>query len=201
MPWNVGDIIQMICFQEINAQTVINTLYYRVANIDAGDVSDDNLNELAKTIVDFIADTQVDSLLHVEQIFNNLTDGLSQHVSAYTTTGIGVDPEYLPPFNAVGLKKNVASRITRPGSIRIAGIAESSVSQGVLTVAAKAAYTVLGVNIQDAITSVSLDGSIVTYDPVVVGRNPLGQFDLARINDITTIASPRITTQNSRKET
>lgn len=199
MAWDTNDIILINVRQDYLEQSLTNTLFYKVIEITAGLITEAVLDALAKFIVDSLTQIQQNVLTHIEQVFDNLTDGVSQYVSTYFKVGDGSDPDILASFMAIGMKKAVATRVTRPGSIRIAGIGETAASGNSLTGAAATLAVEIGVDLASLTIIDDLGGNIAVFQPIVVGRNVDGSFNLAAINDITSMAFPTLTTQNSRK--
>ena len=199
MPFLTGDIMKAEVKQEYYEQSMLNTLFWRIVEVTAGVIAQSILDALSKFVVDQMAIMQSNNLQHVEQVYDNLTDQVSQLVTTYSITGQAGTTESLASFYAIGMKKVVASRITRPGSIRISGVLETSVDGNSLT--AGAVITADAIGVQLAAVTIIDDGAgnIAVFQPVVVGRGLLGVFDLTRINDISAITFPRPTTQNSRK--
>lgn len=199
MAWNVDDVIAIELKQDYIEQSIVNILFYKIVDIVGGIILNELLDLLAETIVDFITPAQNDELDHVEQIINNLTDEISQHLATYSASGAASATNLAASFLAVGLKKGVSSRITRPGAIRIAGLNEGNFVGNEL----EAGYisTVNGVAVDLGSTLIINDGegTVATFNPVIVGRNPDGSFDTSRINDVTSFGLPRLTTQSSRK--
>lgn len=198
MGYSLDDIIQVDYYQDYLEQGVLNSLFYKIVTIAAGAVTEALLNAFCDLVINWIKDLQSSDLTHVGQTVYNLSDGLT--VSNFTTVVAGTvtTSDNMASYVAVGMKKSVSSRITRPGSIRITGIKESSVVGNFLTTGAASAFDSVGALLGAPINVVN-GGNDVTFQPVVVGRNADGSFNLAKINYIVDIGLPRLTSQNSRK--
>lgn len=199
MPWVVDDVMLIEVKQNYLEQGLVNTLFYRIVDIVGTAITNALLDLLASALVDFIRPAQNNDLEHVEQIITNLTDGLSQHIATVSRVGEITANEPAASFLAVGMKKAVSSRITRPGSIRIAGLIESQFTGNTLGPLYVDIAEAVGETLRDTVIINDQAGTVATFNPVIVGRNTDGSFDITRINDISSIALPRLTTQNSRK--
>lgn len=143
------------------------------------------------TLVDDVSD----ELTWTEIKYQNLSETDEFGVLPVSISGTrNTDPA--PVFVALGLKKGVSTKLTRPGSVRFPGIMEADITGGVWS----------NTNVSNAFISVVESNFTVTLPdkdwdavPVVVGRNAAGEYDLLRINTITSVGNPRVTTQNSRK--
>lgn len=199
MPWLVNDIIFIEVKQEYLEQSLVNTLFYKIVDIVGTAIVNALLELLAEAIVDFITPAQNSNLDHIEQVMSNLTDGISQHVATYAVSGDRAPTLIAASFFAAGMKKSVSSRVTRPGSIRIAGLVEADLSENDLVGTFVTTCLAVGVDLAATVVIDDGQGSVASFNPVIVGRDEFGAFDLARVNDITSVAQPRLTTQNSRK--
>lgn len=205
MPYVVDDIIKVEVYQTYLEKNMVNSLFYKILSIVSGAVVDAVLEALVEYIVDSFLPLQSEQVSHVGQTVYNLTDDISTLDVAYTVIGGGIGTEFQPSFVAMGWKKAVGTRLTRPGSLRIGGIQEDMSTGNTLN----AAYQTIRDNFAAAIgLSKQVDdgsGNVVNFNPVVVGRleSPPDSgkyvYDLTRINILTGLVLPRITSQNSRK--
>jgi len=198
MPYQLDDVIQIDFYQEYLAQSVINSLFYKITQIIAGAITDAVIDSICGAIVAWLKDLQSSNLSHIGQTVYNLTDGITTNNFVNTAIGAATTGDDLAAFIAVGMKKSVLTRITRPGAIRIAGIKESSVVGNLLTAGAVTAFETVG-NLLGNNVNGSDSGNTVVFTPVVVGRNIDGSFNLAKVNVLADVGLPRLTTQNSRK--
>ena len=199
MPWVVDDIIAVELKQEYLEQGLVNILFYKIIDIVGTAITNALLELLAEALVDFLTPAQNADLEHVEQVINNLTDGVSQHLAVYSTPGESAAVLPAASFFAAGLKKAVSSRITRPGSIRIAGLVEGSFEANNLSTGFLGILDGVAIDLAATVIINDQAGTVATFNPVIVGRFVDGSFDIGRINDITSVGLPRLTTQNSRK--
>lgn len=199
MPWLVDDVLLIEIRQDYLEQSMTNTLFYKIIDIVGTAITSALIELFVQAIVDFLKEAQIQEVDHVEQITSNLTDGLSQQITTYATTGTLAIAMPTASFLAVGMKKAVGSRITRPGSIRISGFNEGSIAGNDIEPAYVSILEAVGDTLAATVIINDQAGSVATFNPVVVGRNVDGSFDVARINDILDVGLPRLTTQNSRK--
>lgn len=101
----------------------------------------------------------------------------------------------LPAFVAGGFRKDIGTRITRPGSMRLPGISDGSVTDGVWNPGS--GFVSWANAIRRA--TITVTGGDIVLQMVVVGRGASGGYDLQRINPVVEFLPVRITTQNSRK--
>lgn len=199
MAWVVDDVMLVEVKQTYLEQTIVNTLFYKIIDIVGTAITNALLDLLAEALVDFLTPAQNDDVDHIEQIMTNLTDDISQHIATYQSQGDIASSEPVASFLAVGMKKAVSSRLTRPGSIRIAGQNEAHLIGNSLTGPYITICEGVGVDLAGTVIINDQAGTVATFNPVIVGRDEVGAFDLLRVNDISSVALPRLTTQNSRK--
>jgi hypothetical protein len=178
---------------------VLNKLFYKVVLKAASLIIEEALDALAQYLIDAFITLQPDDVAHVEQVFLDETDGLGYYVSSYSPTGSVTTATACPSFTAYGMTKKVESRITRPGGIRVVGVTEESVVGNSLTAGAILALLTLGSVLSVPIAVEDLSGEDFVVSPVVVGRLPDGSLDLTKINPVTQVVSPRLTSQVSRR--
>lgn len=102
----------------------------------------------------------------------------------------------LPPFVAMGFKKDISSRVTRPGSTRIPGLTETDMSDGEWDIEPVVQAWAEGAR---CFTWSNGGGYTGQACLVVIGTAPDGDYDLNRVNPVTAFRAVRATTQNSRK--
>jgi hypothetical protein len=105
--------------------------------------------------------------------------------------------DFMPPFNAAGLRLTVGTRVTRPGQKRIAGLIEEDNEGGVLN----SAYRALLVNLGNTMTApliLAAPALGMTLQPQVFGKDVTGA--VVRSQDVVGyVINPNITSQVSRK--
>ena len=187
-----------VCFEQFNIEMCI-TLSYRL-DFSAGTSDivtvEDLLDSFQSRVIDAMMPELHDSLVLKEVKLDNLTDRNVFGNRLYNLSG-GASGDPLPPFMALTLSKAVNSRITRPGSIRVPGMSETSITNGVWTNGQLSGR--LAVAFRTDLVEQSGAPFPFSATPVIVGRNPDGSFDLTRINEVVDFGSPKISTQNSRK--
>lgn len=200
MPYVANDIITITDVQDIDGEEVLNIYGYQITDVITPFSSEDILNSFLNLVVTDMLDLQANSLTHVELRVFNLTDGLTLGSLPVGLSGAETGTLIATNQLAYALKLNRSTAITRNGSKRIAGIPESSVQGNNLTSTALAELEDLAdrmgseLDILDGLTEL---GHAI---PVIIGRTATGEYDLTRINPISSVtALNRVTTQNSRK--
>lgn len=199
MAWVLNDIVLGEFKQEYLEQSILNTLFWEIVAVVGPYLIEIALAELADIIKDALTSMQNDSLVHIEQNWLNITNGIDVELS--TSGGVGLIPtvDPAPSYLCVGMKKAVPSRLTRPGSIRVAGMNDSFSDGNQLTVGMEDTSLLVGAILEADQVVAAGPGATLTFSPRVVGRTAIGGFDLARVNPILGIGVPRLTTQTSRK--
>lgn len=199
MAWNLDDTVEIKLFQDYLNEVVINVLHYVITNKVGNPVIATIMNSLASTLVNIFIPVQNSSLTHLEQSFENLTNGLDYYVADNQATGSVSDTNRLASFYSCGMKKNGFTRITRPGSVRVAGMVEENFVGNTIAAGFVTTMNTFGNNL--ALVRVVSDGAggSLTFTPIILGRTVFGTPDLSRRNIIEDVITPRITTQNSRK--
>lgn len=200
MAWALNDIVRMTFRQTYLEQEILNTLFYKIATDPTIADMDEVLEDVTGQIVVDLVDAQNDGLEHFEQITDDISNGIDFSVSVNLATGQQVSTSPSNSFMAYGLKKSVATKITRPGSIRIAGVRDEGVTDNDLNAAQITVLNTLGDLLEDDRVGADQGLNDVTFEPVVVGRLPDGSFDLTKINPIVQVHLPRLTSQVSRKK-
>lgn len=198
MTWAVDDVITIKLHQFYLGQEVINKLTYNIVDFGVSADIDTLLEILESVLIDVFIPLQVSSLLHYKQRIDNLTDTISfvEQLTAISGTALG---ESTSSFVAAAFKKVVATKITRPGSMRMAGVSENAMSGNTWApgVTEKANLeTVLGANITNELSP----PENITIAPIIARFSVAGPPDIYLINPVTSVAaSPNLTSQVSRK--
>ena len=192
-----GDFVEFTVQYTMQNIEMANTFYYiyeATPTLITAPV-EDCINEFQAEVVGAYMDFLSNDLVAKEIRLNNLTNTQEFGIKAINLPGSSSgDP--LPTFVALGLKKSVSTRLTRPGSIRFAGIAEADIAGGVWTNTAKS-NGLAAVVAKDWIVDSGVDSGL--FKPIIVGRNTDGSFNTSVFNNVTSVGQPRVTTQNSRK--
>lgn len=195
----LNDVCMITDHQTLFEQDLVNVYFYQVVEL-LGTVTElEVANAFAVEVIPNIQNVQTTDLRHVRLSVDNITDKVGFAENPTGADGF-VLPPTLPSYVAASYRLNRATKVTRPGYKRIAGIAELAVIDN--------AYDLTDPNVP--ILEVQLEISIsATVDvlneailhPVIVGRTPVtGGFDLTRISQVTTCAAQEnISTQVSRK--
>lgn len=206
MPITVDSILQWKFYQELSGQQVLNVQYYVVA---AEDFGVQTLSGFAQPLfelwTDNLAGVQSTSLFYRKGELYEV-NGLEYDafVPDNATTGT-ITGEHMPVMNAVSVQQVRATRVTRHGWKRFAGIPDvpSWGANNSLTPTAIAAW-------EDAVTPLFGEAIVlnrqgsdpvqtITLIPIIWGGNdpgyPMGRYSL--ISGISVKAN--ISTQNTRK--
>jgi hypothetical protein len=161
------DVYELIDFQQLYGQAVLNVYFYQNNNVLQGDASAEDL--VTSWIAQVLPDIQLiqsADILHNEVSARNLfneADNFSQAISEVGDTA----GDSMSSFNAVGFALVQDNGAIRNGAKRIAGILEAAAVDGVIT---DTNYidnlSILGDQIADVLTLDALD----TFVPVIVQR-------------------------------
>lgn len=199
-----GDIIQITMNGELFTERVSNVFYY-VAGVVLGTPTLDDLLAVFQTdVVDVWIDIVSEDYSLVDIRADNLTNELDFFVLGLTGGGALLTPSVSSAVaGAIALR--VSTKLTRPGSKRIAGITESQVQDNTWTPDGTL-QTLLEVALGSFISTFDVDPSnAVACSPVVVGRFPItdpdaGKIDISRFQLISGVdIKSNVTTQTSRR--
>lgn len=200
MAWDNGDVFSIDLKQSYLGSDMINKIFYRIVSQVGPIIIEELLNAIAVILVDAFTQLQVDQLNHTEQVFQNVSNNVDFHISTYTKAGDVLSVDVAPSFMAVGFRKNVTTRLTRPGQMRLSGLNEDISVGNNINPAALPALGLLGVALSTDINVVDSGGGSMLVEPVVIGKIPgTSDYDLARVQRPSSFAPISITTQNSRK--
>lgn len=199
MAWEVNDVISIQLNQTLYGREMLNKLFYRIVAKTTSVIVEEVLAELCEFLVSYLRSVQTSNLTHTDQVVLNESNGIDIFISSFSSTGVLVSGEDAPGFVSMGFVKNVPSRLTKKGSIRIAGQKEDVWVSEVLN----PSYQTIVNNLQAVLGSsqVVQDSNTLTmeFEPVVVGRLATGGLDLTRVLPITSVSGVKVTTQNTRK--
>lgn len=199
MSWENEHIVSGTLNQSILGKTAINKLFYKIVARTVDIIIEEMLLLLAEVLVTSITSVQSTSLFHSTQNWLDETDGLGSLITSFGRAGVITATEDLPTANAYGMTKAVGSRLTRPGSLRIAGVTEVGAVGNTLNPATIILLDAIGEVLDDTKIIIDSGGNSMTFEPVVVGRLPSGALDLTKVQPILAVSSPRLTTQVSRR--
>lgn len=198
-----GDIIQIRLTSAFNGQVCENVYYYQ-ADGAAGDpaiyalASQAFEDGVVDAVVPFTSVNYIANRISIK----NLTNDLDIFEEAINVVG-QVPGDSLPAYVTMTVKLQRTTALTRNGSKRYSGIAESIVTAGELNLLPSQRATIA--NAHSASLSVSGVGGATILRPVIIGRVPQGQpnageLDISKVNRVASAAlGLRITSQNSRK--
>lgn len=169
----VGDVYEVVDVQRYLGQTVMNVYHYQqtAAFVPlAGTIAQALADAFATTIVPVIAGIQHPSLVHVEVNVKNVFDGTDAGTAVTgnsgSQTGLG---DAMPAFTNYAMQFKTDNAGIRPGSKRIAGVAEGATAAGIVEGVRLADAQVVA----DALAAPIQGGLIITNDimkPVIVKR-------------------------------
>jgi len=204
MPFGVSSILQYKHFQSFRSQQILNVQYYIVL---AMEVLSDDLSDYVQPIFDTwvgqLTENQSTGLTHVRGELYEV-NGLDFGIYAPSVPSAGLlAGDSMPPFVAVKVQQVRASRATRHGWKRFAGLPEASASNGQLLPAVLTAWqdnmeTLFDEN-QTFYSSEFPMTRNITLQPIIWGGNdpdfPLGRY--SAIDDV--VVSNETTSQVTRK--
>lgn len=199
MAWDIGDIISIQLKQTALGQEMANKLFFEIVTKDVGAIESECLSDVAEDLVNDMTLIQTPGVTHYEQVFLNESNGIDVFVHNYNTPGTASGANPAPSFLAIGYKKNVATRVTRPGSMRVGGVFEEAIEANAIAASWQTVVNNVGVFMGAVQDGVDSGTNHMTFQPVVVQRLPSGAVNPSVYQDVTSIANAKPTTQNSRK--
>ena len=201
MPVQPNDIIVIRDFQTLFQQQILNVYTLRVVSFSGNPGYDLLLEGFEERVVNLVRSLQCPDLVHTRLEVDNLTNGLEFASLDINAPGTNTCANPSPPFVSVGIRLARATKLTRNGYKRYAGIDESNYTDGVLTSASQNAWQA---NVADVLATgigPSSSSAQFVFESVIVGRVPVtGAYDLNRVNEVTSaVVQPNVTTQNTRK--
>lgn len=204
-----GDVLQVKCFQRLTGieGELLNVFYYQVGSLTSTVSLADNAEDIALSYADvwisLMTVIQSVGVQHIRLEMNNLMDYEGDYLSwSYETPIAGaVAGEYLSSAVAWSFQLVRATRTTRHGSKRIAGVPETYVSNNV-AVAGTVTTQLNSFAAQLAqplfVEYGGLDGMELT--PVILKSPVLTTAAPTVINRVASGAYRGVGTQNSRKQ-
>lgn len=199
MAWDVDDIIKVTVTQSYLDQTCINTYWYQIT-VNGGSGSIINwLTAFTTDVLATVRELQDSNLYYTHKKVENITDEVGIYESPMAVQGL-LSGTGLPSYVAGGIRKFVADRKTRGGSLRLAGMTEEAVGQNewnpntihrdacLLALAASVNNGQVGADELEAIPIIY--GILKNSDPVEMFANPITSCGVQAY----------VTTQNSRKQ-
>jgi len=202
----VGDIAQFSVTGGISGQTWTNVYTYKVV-VWPGSVTGEQAAEAfwdhIKTVYRALLPVgwaSAFSTITVRDLSNDTGDYAVYGIPTAERAGTRSNPsgQMLPPFLAVGVRLNVASRVTRPGQKRFAGMYEVDCDGDTVN----STFAGLVEDIMDVMTGAIVLGApaaTVALDPIVVKRNPVDGSILADQYVTSYTVNQYVTSQNTRK--
>lgn len=202
MPVQTGDYVVIRDYQTLFQQQVLNTYTLRIASFSGASNYINMLTAFSATVVAAVRGEQNPDVVHFRLEVDNLSNGLEFASLDINAPGTGAGTETSPPFVAVSIRLSRATKITRNGYKRYAGIDEAQYTDGVLNAPVVTSWQT---NVADLISAPFGFTSGTQYsfgfEPVIIGRDTAtGNYDLNRVNEVASgVVQPNVTTQNTRK--
>jgi hypothetical protein len=197
MAVQVGHYLKLGMCQDYLAETVCNIFYYIVAVWTGNVTLEDVLDVVITDLVDEIKVMQSVALVYDHLRIDDLTNKVDFAERGVNIPGIRPG-NGLPSYVAMNFTLNRASKLTRPGAKRIAGLVEDDVS-GNNWSSGTGMLDPIGAAMADPLAYVS-GGDEFSLLPVVIGRDTTGGYDFSRISYVTS-ATPKLvlTSQTTRR--
>lgn len=202
---NVGDILQITIKHTLLGQNVFNLAFFEVGvgsdtTIPLATYADKMRDSYVATVMPILATDLSFQSLEID----NLTDGVSFASNTSSASG-GTAGNPLPAFNAMTIKLNRATKITRNGSKRVAGLLEQNTEDGIIILTVAERQQIADWYGESQTYDSNNSGFADMFlDPVIIGRTlqPNGKYalDLSRVNRVTSATSSNVvSSQVSRK--
>lgn len=196
----VGDVVRLIDNQIIGQQTMMNVYFYKlISALVSG--SDQALSQgFEDTVLPLVSAIQSSTLTHVSLDTLNITNNFDISSEPTGVVGLVTASQLATSQLAYTIKLNRPNANIRNGFKRIAGVPESGINANSVEPATLSALQGIANQMAQNIEVESMGEIIATWQPVLVGRNATGGYDLARVYAFTSAtAQNRVTTQNTRK--
>lgn len=195
----IGDIYQLIDWQEFAGQHCLNIYYYQLSTASGAAPYAEDLATLfaAGPLVD-IVEVQVSGLQHT-QIVVTCPDDFSDFFTLPLVAPIGTGTagtEGLPPYAAGSIRLNRATRELRNGQKRFAGPPESAQTNGTVTTAYTTAMNTIAADLAANLTGGSA-GAV--WVPRIVRKQRVPPYAITAHIGIAGAQFVALTTQNTRK--
>lgn len=197
----VGHILRITACAEILSQEVCNVFYYLVA-VWTGNASLDDIFDPFKTdLIDKVCALQSTSFTWTNFRIDNLSDGLGFAEYGLTKPGQLAGHFNSPSYVASGWKLNRATKLTRAGFKRFAGVCEDQHENNHYEPNDAPAVAALEAALAADLAIDTPNPGDGVLSPVIVGRTASGGYDLNRVSPIISASKQYyITTQTSRKQ-
>lgn len=202
---NIGDIVQFTFVHTLLGQQIVNVGMWQITDITVDPLNNALfVNAMSEDYIDNVMPLLVSDLQLQEVRYDNLTDGITFAVDSTTANG-GTIGAPLPAFNALNIRLNRQTKVTRNGSKRVAGLTEANTEDGICIMTSNELQTIA--DFWGEPKSLPIDGMVgddVNMTPVIVGRTPningVYEIDLNKVNFVTSATTNNIvTSQVSRK--
>jgi hypothetical protein len=200
MALNSSDVLRLTLCGTVFTEQACNVFFYLI-NIGSGSPTLEDVLEGFRTVVlPSILDIQSQDVEYDTAEADNLTNGIDFGTDPlYAGITGNVSGEALPPYAAWAFTLERASKLTRNGAKRFAGVPESAQQDGVVTAGFNPTLVTAATAIGTSFAYSNAQGAFSAF-PLIVGVDTTGQRDLSRVQIPTgAVANAVVSTQNTRK--
>lgn len=199
MGWAVNDVVRVKLRATYLAEEIQNILTYNIVTFGVSADIDTLLDVIETQLIDNLMNIVSDAMNWNLIRLDNETDKITFAERIIDVDGILVEAP-MPSYVAGGFVKSVSTKVTRPGSMRLAGIVENKVVQNAWTpntTNIALVETALETILDNGLTSLNK----IVLKPIVARETAAGPPAVHLKNDVTAVTHKAlITTQNSRKQ-
>lgn len=200
--WIPGTLVKLSVEQSLFGQLVINTCHFQVTSVSGTCTPRKMVPALADKWYQAFFNQQTQQLTYNRALLEEPGD-IDQGIYSYevgenagTRTG---DP--MPAFCAIGIRLNRATRLTRNGQKRIAGLTEDMAGSGELVATVMTGLQASAESVLDGIFTIqsNIDTASAALTSVIYG-GPIGVAPYYKINNVNGFTiNPLVTSQVSRR--
>lgn len=199
----LDNILQITLNQTYLTKACANVFYYKAFSITGTPTYAEVASNFAISVLDDVNAMQSQGVQNVSIVIKNLTNGLDISENINSATG-DIAGESLPAFNAWGFKLVRTTALTRHGSKRFVGVAETSIAGETPSAALLLLADAVEADLSQVIVVDGVSGD-VSLRPMIIGRvlnTTTGQYelDITKQNIISAAQFTGITSQTSRKD-
>lgn len=197
----VGDILEVTLHQVQDGEALANVWQCQLetAPTAANETNIANRFEFALLEVGSYVVLQHTGLSYTSIVVRNLTDGIG--FAEITSTNLGTNGAApLPNNNAIGVRLQRTSGVTRNGHKRMGGITEDHITGNDITPASKALWQTRMNTLFSDLTDAGLgvDVTDFTLDLLIIGRKLDGTYDLTKLNSVANLVVTKLSHQDTR---
>jgi len=186
------DVVRIRDFQRMAGEDIVNVYHYSI--LEDGVLLSDVAQNFFLQVITPMRDIQSQLMDHISLEVEVVSGVFDSYLLPWGSVIPGnVAGEYLPPFVAWGFQLNRTNKLTRNGSKRIAGVAESQVSNGAAAAGAASFLATMATALGEDLE----EDAIAIASPAIVRYAPGGAVDTWQ--PVASVTYRRLTTQNTRK--